>query len=138
MESSPGARAYSRNTLGLNIITLSPSQRGNVKIPKEIKLGAQTVRVELVDSLEGHRELGNAIGHSSGSINRILLSRSVDDPYTGGSVLMPESVMTDTFLHEIIHMVSINYGIGLDENQVMGLAGALLQVIRENNLDFRK
>lgn len=109
-----------------------------MKIPKELRIGAQTVKVELVDSLEGHRELGDAIGHSSGSINRILLSRSVDDPYAGVPALMPESVMTDTFLHEIIHMVSNNYGIGLDENQVMGLAGALLQVIRDNNLDFRK
>ena len=35
-------------------------------------------------------------------------------------------------------MVSGTYGIGLKENQVSGLAGGLLQVIRDNGLDFRR
>ena len=41
-------------------------------------------------------------------------------------------------LHELIHVVSSNRGMRLKEAQVESLANGLFQIIRDNDLDFRK
>ncbi len=101
-----------------------------MKIPKNLKIGAQTVKVRFRDKLiHGDEE---QLGISKMSTNKIELART----YMGEK--LPEGSVTDTFLHEILHASNTNYGIGLKEDQVCGLAGALLAVIRDNDLDFRK
>jgi len=64
-------------------------------------------------------------------LNRIVVGRRRFDED------MPESVIADTFLHEVAHFCSSTFGLGLTEQQVEGVSGALLAVIRDNDLDFR-
>ena len=78
---------------------------------------------------DGDRSL---LGQAHSGIQEIWLATSDE-----GKAL-PESSITDTFLHETIHAISRTYGLGLDEDQTTGLAGGLLQVIRDNKLDFRE
>ena len=96
-----------------------------MRIPKKIKIGAQKITVKTVDTL-GDDDMGAFFPGT----NELLLARKVSYG------VIPEDQMADTFLHEIIHAVNRNFGIGLTECQTAGLAGGLLQVIRDNNLDF--
>jgi hypothetical protein len=101
-----------------------------MKIPRTIKIGAQRIKVVVVPSVVMDDE--EVLGISKSVIGRI----EVASRFEGYEV--PEDSMADTFLHEVIHATSCTYGCDLTENQVNGLAGGLLQVIRDNNLDFRK
>jgi hypothetical protein len=100
-----------------------------MKIPSKVKIGASKIKVCVVDSAE--LDGGEVLGVSNAAISKILISTSFKGKHCS------EDSMTDTFLHEIIHMISQNMGIGLTERQVVGVAGGLLMVIRDNNLDFR-
>jgi hypothetical protein len=102
-----------------------------VKIPKVVKIGCHRVDVlwdEDCCGEDGEQFLGKA----QASLNRITMRKRDDD-----GLKMPESVLADTFLHEVLHLVSQNYGVDLTEAQVAGVAGGLLGVIRDNELDFR-
>lgn len=98
-------------------------------IPKSLKIGASRHKVVLKPECWG--EKAKYLGEVYSGSQEIWLAKNAD-----GKVL-PESSVADTFLHEVIHSVSRTYGLGLRENQVAGLAGGLLQVIRDNKLDFR-
>jgi hypothetical protein len=104
-----------------------------MKIPLSIKIGAHTVSVEMPDSNE---EIGDKTGEDLGDTllaqNRIRVCAK----YDGDDV--PESMMAEVFLHEILHYVLYQAGHGLCEQEVTAAASGLLQVIRDNNLDFRK
>lgn len=101
-----------------------------MKIPKRLKVGAHVVRVKFRDHVTYEGE--EVCGLSQSAFDKIDLAKR----YQGKRV--PEGSLADTFLHEVIHVASSHFGIGLKEDQVTGLAGALLHVIRDNNLDFRK
>jgi hypothetical protein len=45
---------------------------------------------------------------------------------------MPAARARETLLHEVIHAVNSEYGIGLKERQVQALGTALVQVLRDN------
>jgi hypothetical protein len=103
-----------------------------VKIPKQLKIGCSKWKVRFVDTLPDQDEVGKFLyGCASFADEVITLARSYKDK----SIV--ETCEADTFLHEVIHCASQTYGLSLDERQVAGLAGALLQVIRDNKLDFR-
>jgi hypothetical protein len=101
-----------------------------MRIPDPVKIGAATVRVQLTDSVKS--EGYDVLGTSKGCIGRIEISTT----YMGEPIT--EEAMADTFLHEILHILSGNFGLGLTERQVAGLSGGLLMVIRDNDLDFRE
>lgn len=98
-----------------------------MNIPTTVKVGSQRIKVLMIDSLPGDN-----LGMAKQGVGKIEVSK------TCRGEVVPEDSLADTFLHEIIHVVSGTYGIGLKENQVSGLAGGLLQVIRDNGLDFRR
>jgi hypothetical protein len=99
-------------------------------IPKVIKVGAQRMRVMVQPVVKLDEEI--CLGVSQICVGRIEIAST----FKGEDV--PEDSMADTFLHEVIHATNATYGLDLSETQVMGLAGGLLQVIRDNKLDFRK
>lgn len=104
-----------------------------MKIPPILKIGAHYVDVVITDTplqLDGCES--DALGTARYATNRIEI-RSVSPE--GDAV--PESVIADTLLHEILHLASCTYGLDLEESQVMGVSGALLGIIRDNGLDFR-
>jgi len=100
-----------------------------MKIPSKIKIGAAKIKVCIVKSLE--LDGSEVLGISNAAVSKMSISKSFKGE------LCQEDSMADTFLHEIIHIISQNMGIGLTERQVAGVAGGLLMVIRDNKLDFR-
>ena len=106
-----------------------------MKIPKQIKIGAARYRVQLEpDSFASYDEPDGKKENIGEHITALMLLRVAT--YVGQKKI-PEESLTDTVLHEILHGISRVYGIGLTENQVCGLSGGLMQVIRDNKLDFR-
>lgn len=102
-----------------------------MKIPLSIKIGAHDVSVERPDSNEDIGEKnGEDLGDTLVAQNRIR----VCSKYDGNDV--PESMQAEIFLHEIIHYILFQAGYGTCEGEVCAAAGGLLQVIRDNNLDF--
>ncbi len=100
-----------------------------MKIPSKIKIGAAKIKVCVVKSVE--LDGSEVLGISNAAVGKISISKSFkDEP-------CQEDSMADTFLHEIIHIISQNMGIGLTERQIAGVTGGLLMVIRDNKLDFR-
>jgi hypothetical protein len=103
-----------------------------MKIPKRLKIGCPVWKVRFVDDLPDKDEAGKFLyGSASFADEVITLAKS----YNG--VEISETAEADTFLHEVFHCMSQTYGFGLNESQVIGLAGAFLGIIRDNNLDFR-
>jgi hypothetical protein len=51
---------------------------------------------------------------------------------------LKESKRAEIFLHEIFHQISDKYGLELNEKLTKPLAMGLFQVLRDNDLDFRK
>jgi hypothetical protein len=99
-----------------------------MRIPSKVRIGAQAFDVVFTDNCDDAQNLGVTKAH----LNRMEIARKADGER------IPEGSLTDTFMHEIIHAISITYGLGLKERQVAGLAGGMLAVIRNNGLDFRK
>lgn len=50
---------------------------------------------------------------------------------------MPVENQEETLLHEVIHNISDNIGIGLDENQVKQICVSLYSVFKDNNINWR-
>jgi len=102
-----------------------------MKIPKTIKILGHKITVywsngalELDDDT-GCRGLAHLL------TNKIGLSRQIEGDE------LTESVIAESFLHEITHHIADKLGLELEEYQVAGIACGLLQVIRDNKLDFR-
>ena len=91
-----------------------------MKIPKKIKIGANIFSIKRGSytddtSLDG--------GYLEWETNKMFVA---DD--------MPKDREATCFLHEILHGLNIY----LTEEQVTYLSEGLMQVIRDNRLDFRK
>ena len=99
-----------------------------MRIPSRIRIGSASWRVVISERLS----LGDAecMGISRQAQELIELS------LTREGEAVTENCIADTLLHEILHAVSVTYGLGLGERQISGLAGALLAVFRSNKLDF--
>lgn len=91
-----------------------------MKIPKKLKIGANTFKISRGSF---RTESGQDGGFLLWETNELFLA---DD--------MPEAREATCFLHEILHGLNIY----LTEEQTTYLSEGLMQIIRDNNLDFRK
>ena len=91
-----------------------------MKIPNKIKICANTFTINRGSFRTESEQDG---GSCEWEENKIFIA---DD--------MPEDREATIFLHEILHGLNIY----LTEEQVTYLSEGLMQVIRDNNLDFRK
>ena len=90
-----------------------------MKIPESIKIGANKFKIDR-GSFRTESDMDG--GACEWETNSIFLAND-----------MPEDREATCFLHEILHGINIY----LTEEQVTYLSEALIQVIRDNNLDFR-
>lgn len=88
-----------------------------MKIPKKIKIGAHTFEVLLVERVDDEDNVGECC--SSDCVIKIQKNQT-------------ESQIAKTLLHEIVHASDAH----LTEPQVDRLGHILLQVLRDNKLDF--
>jgi hypothetical protein len=98
-----------------------------MKIPATLKIGGHEVRVKRVQRLEG----GALMAVADVSMNTISIARQIN-----GASMLPESMVAEGLLHEIIHYILLQNGYGVSEKMVTSLAAGLFQVIRENGLNF--
>ena len=100
-----------------------------MRIPSRIRIGSALWRVVVHErlELEGVECLG--VTRQAQELIELGLTRE--------GLRVTENCVADTLLHEVLHSVSLTYGLGLGERQISGLAGALLAVFRSNKLlDF--
>lgn len=87
-----------------------------MRIPKTLKIGGHTVRIELKEKLDDDND-----GFWNSRTNTIQLNKA-----------LPPSQMQATLLHEIIHSINIQ----MNHNDVEFLSQALFQTISDNKLYF--
>ena len=92
-----------------------------MKIPKMIVADGQKWNVRIASDEMG----SNILGTTFPMIKEILLNE-----------VNPE--MPVVLLHELIHVVDFNRGLGLTEEQVTSLSSGIYALIVDNKLDFRK
>jgi len=93
-----------------------------VKIPEEVKIGPFTYKVRLVDIV--NRERPELIGEASHEINKeIRLQKALD-----------QDKLESVFIHELLHCMDVFMRLGLSEEQVERLEGAVYMVLKQNNL----
>ena len=100
-----------------------------MKIPTSIKVNSHKVKIRRFKNIKEPAML-EAMGYADLPNNEIVLRKE----YAGKT--LKESTQTEVFLHEMLHFISHLYGIPLLECKVNQLAGALLQVIRDNKINF--
>lgn len=108
-----------------------------MKIPKKIKILGHGIKVRCYQDVLQHPD-GSAcygLAYKMSDAISICTAFCEDD---GEQVEISETSIADTFLHEIIHHIEYKLGLELKEHQITALACGLLQVIRDNNLDFRE
>lgn len=98
-----------------------------MKIPRSIKIASHKVKIRVVKNI---KDPSGVLGYADLTHNLIVLRKE----YNGQS--LDESTITEVLLHEIVHQVAELYGINLSEKEVKQLGAGLLQVIRDNRLDF--
>jgi len=91
-----------------------------MKIPKQIKIGANLFKI-LRGSFRHEEDMDG--GSLEWETNTMFVASD-----------MPEDREATCFLHEILHGLNIY----LTEEQATYLSEGLMQIIRDNNLDFRK
>ena len=93
-----------------------------MKIPEEVKIGPFTYKVRLVDIV--NRERPELIGEASHDINKeIRLQKALD-----------QDKLESVFIHELLHCMDVFMRLGLTEEQVERLEGAVYMVLKQNNL----
>ena len=103
-----------------------------MKIPDKIKMSSQTINIVFKGRvLDEKNEYCHGIAYPS--LNKIELSTLRED-----GRFISESMIADTFMHEIFETIAANFGMDISHEQILCLTSALLDVIRTNNLDFRK
>ena len=105
-----------------------------MKIPKKIKIGAHDVTIKFPHKFQ---ERQDAFGFFNIGTNEIFIT----DVDSSGNPCS-DTHIASTFLHEVLHVINRVYCCSRlgdntsEEDMVEGLAQGLLQVIRDNNLDF--
>ena len=100
-------------------------KKGNVNIPKKIKVGGHEYSVLFVNNDTRFAKSGDVC------------------PYTktikiNNGDLAPESQIAETLFHELIEIVDSSCELKLDHSAISILSEQLFAIIRNNNLDFRK
>lgn len=93
-----------------------------MKIPNKIDIGGQEISVEL-----GDIAYANALGLFSSDDQTIVLAND-----------QKECVVASTLVHEILEAINAIYNLEMNHNQIQIASQALFQVLRTNDLDFRK
>lgn len=94
-----------------------------MKIPNEIKIGGIEYKVELID--ENIDDI-----HNAEFIGRVLFKEQkikILNSY-------PVEKKFKTLLHEIIHILSEDLKIGIEEENICRLEAGLFQVLKDNKL----
>lgn len=104
-----------------------------MKIPKRLKIDGLAVRVTETRTIKkvGKKKGDKYLGLAEITHGRITLATHHDGRE------LPEGKRAETFMHEILHYIAAQRGINLAEDTVKSLAGGLMAVIRDNDLDFR-
>jgi len=94
----------------------------NVRVPREVEIGALRASVGMAEHIR------------------------VDDGWQGSFNQRTEEILIDTslgtrmrdmtFLHEIVHMVSINYEIGMGEDDISRMANGMLEFITKLGVEL--
>jgi predicted Zn-dependent protease with MMP-like domain len=93
-----------------------------MKIPETVKVGPFTYKVSLVDIV--NRDRPELIGEVAHCINKeIRLQKDLD-----------QDKMESVFIHELLHCVDVFMHLGLSEEQVERLEGAVYMVLKQNDL----
>ena len=93
-----------------------------MKIPEEVKIGPFTYKVRLVDVV--NRERPELIGEVSHDTNKeIRLQKALD-----------QDKLESVFIHELLHCMDVFMRLGLTEEQIERLEGAVYMVLKQNNL----
>ena len=90
-----------------------------MNIPTTLKIGANTITIKRVGLTESDADQNG--GWFEWEKNQMCIARG-----------MPEDREATCFLHEIIHALNIY----IPEREVTALSEGLMQVIRDNNLNF--
>ena len=101
-----------------------------MKIPNHLKIGGHKVEIK-----KNHlfREIDHCLGMTLELEDKILLSSKEQ------GIPLSEAPEAVNFLHEIFHWVDIVYlGRKLTEDEVKVLAEGFFQVLRDNELNFKK
>ncbi len=104
-----------------------------IEVPKTIKVGGHTIRIEIVDSIDK----GDLAGHYIYNADKIILARRVKVE----KVLIEASAqsMIAVLYHEVLHAIDFIYNSGiLAEDVIDRLSEGWYQVIRDNPLIFKK
>lgn len=101
-----------------------------MKIPRSIKISSHRIKIRQVKKIK-ETAMQGCLGYADLTRNEIYL-RTHDDK---GEPL-PESMIAECLLHEILHHISNLHGIPQPEKNVNQLAAAIVHVIRANKLNF--
>lgn len=101
-----------------------------MKIPKKLNILGHPILVYRSNDALELDECDRAMGLAHLLSNKIGVCHRVD----GEDV--SESMVAETFMHEIFHHVGSKLGLELEEAQIAGMACGVLQVIRDNKIDF--
>lgn len=93
-----------------------------MKIPEKVTVGPFTYKVSLVDIV--NREKPDRIGEVDHCTNKeIRLQKDLD-----------QDKLESVFIHELLHGMDAFMHLGLTEEQVNRLEGAVYMVLKQNNL----
>jgi hypothetical protein len=97
-----------------------------VNIPDKIKIGAHAIGVKFI-----HPSDIDDFGEFNNYFNQIRLRKDPDTIY-------PEDNQAEAFLHEIIETINVKNNLQVNHTALTVISEFLFQVIRDNDLDFRK
>lgn len=106
-----------------------------MKIPTKIKILGHTIKVSCHGNLVEHPDGDMCLGLAHQWTDKISLAVAYTDE-TGARQDMSEMTVAETLLHEIIHHIDNRLGLELQEYQISGIACGIIQVIRDNKMDF--
>lgn len=93
-----------------------------MKIPEKVVVGSFTYKVSLVDIVNReHPELIGEVNHNTNK--EIRLQKDLD-----------QDKLESVFIHELLHCMDVFMRLGLSEEQIERLEGAVYMVLKQNNL----
>lgn len=93
-----------------------------MKIPETVKVGPFTYKVSLVDIVNRYKP--ERIGEVEHDVNKeIRIQKDLD-----------RDKLESVFIHELLHCTDVFMHLGLSEEQVERLEGAVYMVLRQNDL----
>lgn len=98
-----------------------------MELPKIFQVGTHKLQIETAGEEENKKlKEDGYIGRHYLDTNRIVVRPD-----------MPKERILDTIVHEIIHAVTHNYGIELEEKEVITLTTALMCAMRDNKSFYK-